>query len=114
MTSFVFMTNLILMAVAVYLILSYGRKIQEAKGADRCAKISFLCGILSILFVSTFIGAAFAGVFGIMNGMRAKKMAGQMLPTAKVGILLSAVGLLLAVLLLAGFGYLLLAVSAMT
>lgn len=89
--------NLILILGAAFSIGAIGARIREAKGNEKNAEISLLCGILSLLFLLSMFGSLIAGTVGIINGIKAKK--GYLInkSRANIGIGLSIAGIILSV-----------------
>ena len=89
--------NLILILGAAFSIGAIGARIREAKGNEKNAEISLLCGILSLLFLLSMFWSLIAGTVGIINGIKAKK--GYLInkSRANIGIGLSIAGIILSV-----------------
>lgn len=105
---------LVLILGAAFAIATIGARIKEAKGNEQNAEISFLCGILSLLFLLSILGSLIAGTFGIISGIKAKK--GYLLnkSRANIGIGLSIAGIVLSVIIIGIAIFWFIALSRMT
>ena len=105
---------LVLILGAAFAIATIGARIKEAKGNEQNAEISFLCGILSLLFLLSIFGSLIAGTFGIISGIKAKK--GYLLnkSRANIGIGLSIAGIVLSVIIIGIAIFWFIALSRMT